>query len=159
MVYVYGERGYNQPHQFTLQENVLLPLDISLSPVFTWKPGPFMNDTVVIHPPSYLSWPSIYVYPPGTKQAQAISTFDLKLEKQFRYQGATLVVGLDVFNATNNYGGSSELGTQYGTAYGKRTYIKAPRTFQMSIRIMYCAQEREEREFRSSLLFCKEENS
>jgi len=134
----YGDRGYNEPHQFNLQGNILLPLDISFSAVFSWKSGRYLDDLVVIYPPSYRYYPQIYVNPVGKgKKADPVNNLDLKLEKQFRYRGATLGIGLDIFNATNNYGGSGELSTSFGLTYGKRTYIKTPRTFQMNIRIIY----------------------
>ena len=66
-----------------------------------------------------------------------INNLDLRIEKQVRYQGFSLGIGLDIFNATNNYGGSGELGNAYGITYNKRTYTKTPRTFQMTIRIIY----------------------
>jgi hypothetical protein len=133
----YGERGYNLPHQFLLQGSVLLPLDISFAAVYYLKSGYYLNDTAVIYPPVYRTYPQIYMYPPGEKQGDPMSNLDLKIEKQFRYQGFTLGIGLDVFNAMNNYDGTNELGTVYGSTYGLRTYIKAPRTFQMTVRIIY----------------------
>lgn len=133
----YGERGYNLPHQFLLQGSVLLPLDISLSTMFYLKSGAYRNPTTVVYPPAYRNYPQIYPEPYGTIKAGSISNLDLRIEKQFRYKGATLGLGVDVFNATNNYDGDQELYTSYGIAYGKRTYIKTPRTFQMTIRIIY----------------------
>jgi len=133
----YGERGFQLPHQFILQGNALLPLDISLSAMYTLMSGQYKNDQVIIMPPLYRMYPYIYVNPVGSKQADAVSNLDVKIEKQFRYRGFTFGVGLDVFNATNNYGGSGELYTEYGILYGKRYYTKTPRTFQMTLRIIY----------------------
>jgi hypothetical protein len=133
----YGERGNNLPHQFLLQGNVLLPLDISFSAVYYLKSGIYRNETVVLYPPVYRTYPQIYINPVGSKQADPVSNLDLRFEKQVRVKGFSLGLGLDVFNATNNYGGSGELGNAYGTSYGKRSYIKAPRIFQMTIRIIY----------------------
>jgi hypothetical protein len=133
----YGERGYNLPHQFMLQGSVLLPLDISLSAVYDIRSGYYLNETVVIRPPAYRFYPLIYGTGVGTKKGGQMSNLDIKIEKQFRFQGGTFAIGLDVFNATNNYDGDNELYTAYGYAYGKRTYIKTPRTFQMTLRIIY----------------------
>jgi len=133
----YGERGWQLPHQFILQGNVLLPLDVSLSAMYTLMSGRYMDDQVIIMPPSYRMYPYIYLNPVGSKQADSVSNLDLRMEKQFRYKGFTFGVGLDVFNAANNYGGSGELGTEYGVLYGRRYSMKTPRTFQMTIRIIY----------------------
>lgn len=82
--------------------------------------------------------PLILAHPSGEgKKGDSIGNLDIKLEKQLKYRGATLSLGMDVFNATNNYGGSNELATRYGITYGLRTYIKTPRTFMMTIRIIY----------------------
>jgi hypothetical protein len=133
----YGERGYNLPHQFMLQGSVLLPLNISFSAVYYLKSGRYLDDTATLYPPTYRLWPLIYMHTPGSgKKGDPVSNLDLKLEKQIQYQGFTLGIGLDVFNATNN-DGTNELGTRYGSTYGVRTYTKTPRTFQMTIRIIW----------------------
>jgi hypothetical protein len=134
----YGERGYNLPHQFLLQGSVLLPLDITFAAVYYLKSGYYLNDTAVIYPPIYRLYPTIYMQTPGSgKKGNAMSNLDLKIEKQLRYQGLTLGIGFDVFNATNNYDGTNELGTVYGSTYGIRTYIKAPRIYQLTLRLIY----------------------
>lgn len=125
-----------QPHQFKLQGNVLLPLDISLSAIFNWESGRFLDANFVGRIPG-ISYALIYPEPIGTNQAGATNNLDLKLEKQFRYKGATLGISLDIFNATNNYEDNLYYYNRYGNRFGARTGVKIPRTFVMGIRIIY----------------------
>jgi len=137
LINAYGKYGFGMPHQFKLQGNVLLPFDVNFSAVFNLESGNFLNDQFVTRPPNYWYYPLIYAIPVGTRQAGAANNLDLKLEKQFKYRRAGFAIGLDVFNATNNYNDKGGWYTRYGPYYNKRLSIKAPRTYIMSIRISY----------------------
>ena len=133
----YGDCGIWQPHQFRLQGNVLLPLDISFSGILNIFSGPNMTP---LFTPSFIpgiTWTEIKAEAPGKTKGKAMSNLDLKVEKIFRYRGFSLGLTLDIFNALNNY---DDLGieTYYGPYFGKRyDYAKTPRSFIVGLRIIY----------------------
>jgi len=134
----YGDRGgyYAQPHQFKIQGNVILPLDISIGAYVQIMSGPNLTPFFGASLPHGYVW-QILAEAPGITKGPTRKTVDLKVEKIFRVKGFQLHAMLDVFNVLNEYEGLWERNSQYGPYYNKLYGVMDPRTFRVGFRIIY----------------------
>lgn len=125
------------PHIFKLQGNFILPLDISLGVVGTYKSGPALRPLYWAVLPQ--GWVQVRPKPWGESRLDPWTNIDLRVEKIFNVGGGDFKVIADVFNLFNSYTPSSYTAYEryYGANYGKIVNVRSPRVFRVGIRFVY----------------------
>ena len=138
LINAYGEQGndYPQPHQFKFEGNIILPFDISLGVFARYQSGTSFTPIFSAVLPHGLIW-GLKADSPGSIKGGMTTDLDLRVEKKFNILGGQLTFLADLFNALNNYDPDEGISYVYGPLYGKRTTIKAPRTYRIGIRLIF----------------------
>lgn len=133
MVYYYG-----QPHQFKLQGNIVLPLDISLGVTATYITG---------HPVQggfYTYVNNVYTYIRGLSWGQKKwgpnKDLSAKIEKRFQFGDKFMLTGFADFYNILNFAGTPYTWNRYtlfGPNFGKIVSIQGPRSYRIGARIYF----------------------
>jgi len=132
----YGYLIYDAPHALNIYGTVSLPLDLVLTPRFTYQSG--WNWTPYVQVSEIAGSPWVFLEPRGSERLLAQIALDLRLEKLFtltpRYK---LGVILDAFNIFNRGVPTSLYGQVNGPNYKKASGVCDPRYFRVGIRFFF----------------------
>jgi len=132
----YGHLTYDPTHLLKMYGSVILPFDISVSPMVSIQTGD--NWTRVIQVPIISGSPTVMLEPRGTQRLPARINFDLRIEKTFRFT-ERMKVGLifDCFNFINR-GVETYVDSRVTSVnFGKALYVCEPRYFRVGFRFFF----------------------
>jgi hypothetical protein len=132
----YGYLPYDAPHSVNLYGTVVLPLDIVLTPRFSYQSG--WNWTPYVRVSSVSGSPSVNVTSRGSKRLPAQVTFDVRAEKLFEFnQRMKVSLIFDAFNIFNRGVETSVESRVTLATYGKATDVCEPRYFRVGMKFYF----------------------
>jgi hypothetical protein len=125
---------YGQPHQFKLQGNIVLPLDISVGVTGQYITGqPVQVNFITIINGQYAYF---RMYKMGELKWGPNEDVSMKIEKRFRIGDRFMLTGFaDIYNLFNFY--RKTYLTTPGPNFGKITAVQAPRSYRIGFRAYF----------------------
>jgi hypothetical protein len=134
-----GRTFSDAPHQVQVQGTYFSPVlyGVRVSGGYRYVSGGAWSRTAVITGLSQGNQ-TVRIEPRGARRNEAITQFDLRLEKTFPLRASGQSIGLyaDVFNVTNQ-GVALSVVEASGDTFGQPATWTAPRTLQVAARLMF----------------------
>ncbi len=132
----YGYLPYDAPHSVNLYGTLVLPLDIVITPRFSYQSG--WNWTPYVRATSISGSPNVNVTSRGSKRLPAQIAFDIRAEKVFAFSPKMkLSLIFDAFNIFNRGVETSVESRVTLSTYGKALTACEPRYFRVGMKFYF----------------------